>query len=291
MLNLDDLDIVVCRPALQKDTEEVLEICSHIWDGGDYIPMVWEDWLADPDGLLGVAEIRGHVVGIFKLTKFDEQEWWMEGLRVHPDAQGRGIAAHIHDYVLETWRRMGKGMIRLATGSYNVKVHQMCARSGFKRIAEFIPFRVTALEGEVDSFRPLVMEEASKAFNFVSGSETLPLSYRLIDLGWVWADPKLKHIQEAIQDGHAWWWRDGLGFISIWEDREEDEREPNIQLVACPLDKLVELLNDYRHLMGAMGHKSPGWVAPNNADVISRLEESGFQRSWDVSIFIYELRV
>jgi hypothetical protein len=30
-------EIVVCRPALLKDTEDVLELCSHIWDGGDYI--------------------------------------------------------------------------------------------------------------------------------------------------------------------------------------------------------------------------------------------------------------
>ena len=58
MINLDDLDTVVCRPALAKDTEEVMELCSHIWDGGDYIPQVWDEWLADPDGLLGVAELR-----------------------------------------------------------------------------------------------------------------------------------------------------------------------------------------------------------------------------------------
>jgi hypothetical protein len=112
----------------------------------------------------------------------------------------------------------------------------------------------------------------------------------LINLGWVWADPQLKHVQEAIREGLAWWWRDGLGFISIWEDWEEEEHEPAIQLVACPLDKLVELLVDYRRLMGVKGHKTPGWVAPNRPEVLSWLEAAGFQRSWDLSIYIYELR-
>jgi CBS domain-containing protein len=57
-------DLVLCRPALQKDTDDMLELCSHIWEGGDYIPSVWDEWMADPEGLLGVAEMDGRVVGI-----------------------------------------------------------------------------------------------------------------------------------------------------------------------------------------------------------------------------------
>jgi GNAT superfamily N-acetyltransferase len=290
MINLYDLAIVICRPALAKDTEEVMELCSHIWDGGDYTPQVWDEWLADPDGMLGVAELSGQVVGVFKLTKFQESEWYLEGLRVHPDFQGKGIASHIHEYVLETWRRMGSGIIRLTTGSYNLKVHRMCEQTGFKRIAEFIPFRAQCLMETTRSFTKLKLEEAPKAMEFVLGSQTNALSSGLINLGWVFADLQLKHIQEAIQEGHAWWWMDGLGFISIWEDREDDEHSPGIQLVACPVSELLDLLVDYRQLMGALGYKSAGWVAPNQPEVLSSLEKAGFQRSWDVSLYIFELR-
>jgi predicted GNAT family acetyltransferase len=252
--------------------------------------MVWEEWLADSDGLLGVAEMGGRVVGIFKLTKFAEQEWYMEGLRVHPDVQGRGIAAHIHDYVMETWRRMGSGIIRLTTGSYNIKVHQMCERTGFKRIAEFIPYRAPCLlEGNI-YFTPLKFEEAPSVMNFISTNPTHALSWGLINLGWVYADPQLKHIQEAAGKGQAWWWKDGVGFFSIWEDPEEDGHEPGIQIVGCPIDDLVAFLLDYRRLMGDMGYKSAGWVAPNRPEVVSCLEKAGFRQSWDMSLYVYELR-
>jgi GNAT superfamily N-acetyltransferase len=290
MVFFNQTDIVVCRPALRKDSDEVMELCSHIWDGDDYIPMVWEDWLADPDGMLGVAEMSGRVVGIFKLTKFKEMEWYMEGLRVHPDVQGRGIAAHIHEYVVETWHRMGSGIIRLTTGSYNIKVHQICERTGFKRIAEFIPYRASCLfEGE-HQFEPLKSNEAQRAMDFISGNPLHDLSWRLVNLGWVYADPQPKHIQEAIAEGHAWWWKDGEGFLSIWEDREDDGHAPGIQLVACPLDDLSDLLVDYRRLMGEMRYKSAGWVAPNQSGVLDSLELAGFQRSWDVSLFVFELK-
>ena len=290
MHNLNQADIVVCRPALRKDTDEVMELCSHIWDGGDYIPMVWEDWLADPDGMLGVAEMSGRVVGIFKLTKFKEQEWYMEGLRVHPDVQGRGIAAHIHEYVLETWRHRGSGVIRLTTGSYNIKVHQMCERTGFKRIAEFIPYRAPCLPEGENHFDLLKSDEAQRAMDFVLGNPMHDLSWGLINLGWVYADPQPKYIQEAIGEGHAWWWKGGEGFLSIWEDREDDGHAPGIQLVACPVDDLLDLLVDYCRLMGEMGYNSAGWVAPNQPEVLNCLEQVGFQRSWDVSLFVFELK-
>jgi len=291
MRNLDRPTSVVCRPALRKDTEEVFELCSHIWDGGDYIPMVWEEWLADREGLLGVAEMGGHVVGIFKLTKFAEQEWYMEGLRVHPDVQGRGIASHIHDYVVDTWRRMGSGLIRLTTGSYNVKIHQMCEKSGFARIAEFLPYRAPCLLDQKSQFTLLRIEEAQQALDDLLVNPVHAFSWGLINLGWVYANPQLKHIQEAVQAGHAWKWKGNIGFLSTWEDREDESNEPGIQLVGCSIDSLEELLVDYRRLMGEIGYQTAGWVAPNNTEVLACLESAGFQRSWDKSLYVYELKL
>jgi len=50
---------VHCRPAQERDTPAVLELCSHIWDGDDYVPEMWQGWLADPYGRLLVAEYQG----------------------------------------------------------------------------------------------------------------------------------------------------------------------------------------------------------------------------------------
>jgi ribosomal protein S18 acetylase RimI-like enzyme len=290
MINLDNSKIVVCRPALAKDKAEVMEISSHIWEGGDYLPHVWNEWLADPDGLLGVAELEGRVVGVFKLTKFQDQEWYMEGLRVHPDFRDRGIASHIHQYVLDSWRRIGSGIIRLTTASSNVKVHRMCEQSGFQRIAEFIPYRAQVLDESGGKFIRAEPNDARRAMEFVFNSQTHALSSGLINLGWVYADPQLNHLSETIDEGHAWWWRGDLGFITIWEDEDDGERNPGIQLLACSIDKLGELLVDYRRLMDMLGYQTAGWTAPNHPEVISALEQAGFERSWDISLYVYELK-
>jgi hypothetical protein len=139
-------------------------------------------------------------------------------------------------------------------------------------------------------FTSLKIEEASVAMKFVNSSPTHAFSWGLINLGWVYADLQCKHIQEVIGEGHAWWWRGRTGFLAIWEDQEDDDNEPGIQLVGCPVDNLWELLVDYRRLIGKMGYTSAGWVAPNQPDVITCLEKAGFTRSWDNSLYVYELR-
>ena len=85
------------------------------------------------------------------------------------------------------------------------------------------------------------------------GSPAHALSGGLINLGWVYADPQIKHLHELIGHQHAWWWRDGAGFLSIWEDDEDDDHEPGIELIACQLSDLAELLLDYRRLMHKIG--------------------------------------
>ena len=98
---------VVCRPGLPLDTPGMLKLTSQIWEGEDYVPKVWHEWLFDPDGLLCVAELQGKVVGIGKLTRLSERDWWLEGLRVHPQYEGQRIASRIHSYLLEIWQKIG----------------------------------------------------------------------------------------------------------------------------------------------------------------------------------------
>ncbi len=104
-------------------------------------PQVWEEWLADPDGLLGVAELGGQVVGVFKLTKFPEQEWYMEGLRVHPDFQGRELPPIS---MITCWRpggEWGVGSSAWRPARITSKCTRCARETGFKRVAEFIPYR------------------------------------------------------------------------------------------------------------------------------------------------------
>jgi GNAT superfamily N-acetyltransferase len=86
------MDLLI-RPAQPEDREAALAFTAHTWgEHGDYIHMVWEDWLHSDRGPLLVGVLDGEPVSLVKVTWNSPGEAWMEGMRVHPDRRGQGIA-------------------------------------------------------------------------------------------------------------------------------------------------------------------------------------------------------
>jgi GNAT superfamily N-acetyltransferase len=264
-----------------------MELTSTIWEGQDYIPHVWEDWLADPQGLLAIAEFGGKIVATGKLTRLSDQDWWLEGLRVHTKYQGKGIASRLNDYLLGVWLRSGSGTVRLATSSIRLPVHHLSKRSGFSKITEFSAFVAPALAEDPTSFSPLQESEIPEALAQVQNCQSLGWSAGLMDLGWQWAIPRESYMIEATRRGQAWWWQGQRGLLVIWEDEEDQETRPVISLVACPAADMAMLLLDYRRLAWKSGYKQASWIAPLHSTLLPVLSESGFQRDWEEAIYVY----
>jgi GNAT superfamily N-acetyltransferase len=281
---------VVCRPALPKDTADVMELTRTIWQGEDYVPHVWAEWLADPEGLLAVAEYAGRAIGLSKLTRLGPNEWWLEGLRVHPGFEGRGVASRLHDYLVGYWERSCSGVIRLATASFRKPVQHLCERSGFRKVGEYTQYAADppAPAGGPPDFRPLALPEAPEAVEFARRSPALPLAYGLMDLGWQWAAPGAVHFEASARRGLAWWWRDRRGLLVAGEDDEAGVVAIVVQLLTCPPGELAACLQDFRQLAGSLGYTRAGWTASLHPELTPLLAAAGFQRAWDASIYVYE---
>ncbi len=299
MKDMFNQPVIVCRPALLMDTPQVMALTSQIWGGTDYVPSVWAEWLADPQGQLAVAEYGGRVAGLCKLTRLSDRDWWLEGLRVDPQLEGRGIASRLFDYQLETWRRIGGGVIRLTTASTRKTVQHLCERTGFKKLGEILPYRAFALPvGSVTEppgesiFTALSPAEIPEAIDYIRRSPALSLSYGLIDLGWRWAEPGEDHLAEAAQRGMAWWWRGRDGLLVAYQDWEPEvaERWLAISLLACGIDRMAECLLDCRRLASLLGYQILAWTIPVQPELQPVLLSSGLASEWDFTIYLYEKR-
>jgi len=284
---------LVCRPALPKDTPDVLELSSKIWEGHDYIPSVWAEWLHDPEGLLAVAEFGGRVVGLSKLTRLSPSEWWLEGLRVHPEYEGRGIASHVHAYLMDYWQRHGGGAIRLATASYRMAVHRISLRSGFHKAAELTQYVAEAVPGQSGRFTPMGAGEEAEALDFAQRYASPTCSNGLMSIGWQWVALSAGWIAAAVARRQAWWWRGDHGepkgvLLVQLDDEEEAADKLTTQLLACPLENLAGCLGDYRRLAGSLGYPRVSWMAPLDPALEPALLEADFQRDWEDSLFIFE---
>ena len=281
--------VLVCRPALAQDTASMLELTKTIWDGHDYVPQVWDQWLRDASSCLAVAELGDRMVGLARLARLGENDWWDQGLRVHPEFRNRGIASHLHEYLLDVWQRTGNGTLRFTTTSDRFPVHHLAERTGFEQVGEFTFFVAPAIMGQSTHFTRLSAEQSGEALKFIQQSALLDWQYGLLNWGWEWTTPELKWLLDAIEKGYAWWWNDRQGLLLAYIDKDDETNEQAlaVELLAGPLEIAVDLLQDFRSLAAAEGYDNAVWVASLRDELAPILEQAGYTRAWDNSVYLY----
>jgi len=81
------------RRAEISDRGAVLALCAKIWEGEDYLPRVFDSWVADSEGELCLCLASGRLVGLAKLSWLGPGEAWLEGLRKDPDSGVTGVGS------------------------------------------------------------------------------------------------------------------------------------------------------------------------------------------------------
>lgn len=180
-----DTDEFRIRPARPEDKATVVEFTRTIWEGRDYLPEVWDQWLIDPNGRLFVGEVEGRPVATGRVALLSPGQAWMEGLRVDPNFRGRGYARRMHDFAVETALAMpGVERIGLSTSSGNEAVQHMCRESGMSLV---VACRSVAAAGEAnDAPEPVVFSPADfdALWPFLADSECARLMQNHVADGW-----------------------------------------------------------------------------------------------------------
>ena len=230
---------VVVRPARAEDRDAVLAFCARIWDGHDYIAYVWDAWLADQRGALLVAVERasGRPLGLVHVRMVSDDEAWMEGIRVDPDARRRGIGRLLSTASLAAARERGAAVARLLTSRTNTASQQLAAGFGYAKVAEVARYEAPALasaavdeaEGaevaEGDEDLAAVAEEVNSAaldvapgarltipgpdeferlWAWLEGSSLLPLSGGLGFGDWSARALSEPDLRAALAEGRVW---------------------------------------------------------------------------------------
>ncbi|HEX2647096.1 MAG TPA: GNAT family N-acetyltransferase, partial [Candidatus Dormibacteraeota bacterium] len=157
------------RPA---DRERVLEISRDIWEGHDYIPRVFDRWVADAGASFQAAEAVGVVVGVQRLRPYAPGLIWYEGLRVASDRRREGIARSMLASAVEEAREQGFREMRLATR--DSPAINLFESAGFHRVVELRWWRAVRVEGGEPARIPDVTE-ANRVWQWAQGSPGVEL--------------------------------------------------------------------------------------------------------------------
>ncbi len=279
------------RPARAEDYPQVEALVAHIWDGDDYIPRVWETWLGDPKGAFVVAERGDALVALAKLTWLGPREWWMQGMRVHPDHRQQGISKAVSAELLRRFRAAGGGLARFATASHNVPVHRGAASMGFTRQAAFIPYEAEPLARKIRPLCRLAPDEAPRVWAYLSDSAYFRANARSYAAGWTWylfTEPRLR---EALESGRVY----GVGGEAleavVFLDAPDTDREgtPRLRATYTELGQSPDAARALRALAGEMGVQKLQIKTLPSTERQAALEAAGYARSWEHEIWLYAL--
>ncbi len=132
----------------------MLSFATRTWDDWDYVPNVWDRWLAARDGVLLVATVggadatdatdadgaslpAGRAIAVARLVVLSGDEAWLEGIRVDPRVRGMNVATDFQVAELRWAAAHGVRVVRYATGQDNEGSHRLGARHGFSLLGEW----------------------------------------------------------------------------------------------------------------------------------------------------------
>lgn len=157
------------RPA---DRERVVELTRDVWEGRDYIPSVFDDWVSEVGAAFQAVEVDGMVVGLQRLRPYAPGLIWYEGLRVASTHRRRGLARAMLKSAIAEAKEQGFGEMRLATG--NRDALQLFESAGFHRLLDARWWRGPRVEGG-ESPRIPDPADAERLWSAIAGSPGLEL--------------------------------------------------------------------------------------------------------------------
>jgi GNAT superfamily N-acetyltransferase len=160
------------RPVRPADHDRVMEMTKDIWDGHDYLPRVFDDWVSDGSASFQAMEVDGVVVGLQRLRPYAHGLMWYEGLRVASTHRRQGIARAMLDSAIAEAREQGLAEIRLGTG--NTDAASLFESVGFVRLVDVRWWQAPRVEGG-DPARIPNASEAERLWKSVADSPGLDL--------------------------------------------------------------------------------------------------------------------
>ena len=125
------LQFVQVRDYSEADFNAIKEISKHIWGGHDYLPHLINKYLKDPHSRPRVLIDETGVVGVANTRRITHEISWLEAMRTHPNARGKGYATILtKDQILQA-KELGTVKCWLMTSVENQATRQILNKLDF----------------------------------------------------------------------------------------------------------------------------------------------------------------
>jgi RimJ/RimL family protein N-acetyltransferase len=249
------------RELRASDEEDVLEIAKNTWEGHDYLPHYFREWLSDPDSHPAAIEENGHVVALANLRVIDNgRTAWMEGLRVHPMSRGKGMASLLTQHLVELALTLGVERIRYTTASDNEASLHLAASVGMKKkltLRAYWHEKPSEISWKLDSNEVTRVGHGSLAHDLLNSNI---VDQDIVIYDWKALDVDGRNLNKIAERAEFWVQRDrgGIASFSLGLERlEGDSRYWSCTIYAQSETAFLQALS--HHIAVATGRGYEGF--------------------------------
>jgi GNAT superfamily N-acetyltransferase len=193
------------RPARHEDVPEIVEWTRNTFDWGDYVPGRLPEWIDDPSAYPAICVDSGRIIGVGNTAMLSDTEAWLEGARVHPDHQRRGVGSLLNRSGLDWARSRGARVARLATEAANLAAKRQVESIGYRHtstwaFADLKPLERAPVAGAT-GLKPAPRADVDAAWLSWVSSELAHGGREMLAVGWRWRRATPDDLPAAVKAG------------------------------------------------------------------------------------------
>lgn len=261
------------RPARDTDQDSVFTFCEHTWEHGDYIERVWDRWLSTSQGLLFTATADSQPVGIIHIEMLDNENAWIEGLRVDPHYRRQGIGRILVEQALLEAIQRDAGYVRLMTEAQNEQAMMLFKDFRMQHVSTVAmysakPYTVLPVSSSAEQTTLATLDDLDEVINYLNASSVFPMvgglyhrSYKALPITGALLEEKIQAQQVYLL--RRW---DRLDGLAIAEPRSMEPGELYLSLGyidGMTIEAISLIVYDLRQRLTPLGIKRILVYAPD----------------------------
>jgi len=268
------------RLAHPDDKGAIAQMCQHTWDTqDDYIPLVWDKWMADPCGHILIADLDGQPIGMSRLLQISSNEGWWEGLRVDRPYRKQGIGSLLAYATIEKARSYGLTTLRTCVHQDNDLMLPFVQRCGYEFTHTYALYRADALPHKPSALQPLSLEDLDLAWSALHHFDTSLIPQLFVCQGARWQHLTQDTLVDRIQQGWVWRAMTSGTLQSLFIRSHMDNPDGTLWngWVGGTSSGLATALHDIRCVAHQLGFQMAGGFFPAADAIAQGLLEAGYQ--------------
>ena len=282
------IDKLHVRDGVASDLEQISELCKSIWNGRDFLPTVWNNWISNEIGSFIVVESENQILGVYHHYILDSDSW-LETLRVHEQYRRQGIAQFMIKDYLERSKKLNAVNSRLVTSIKNTASRNLFEKHGFSEVlrSQYCSIELETITTNSMQEEFSIIKDSKQIYSLLKDSM---LDNQLIPLWWRWWQQSDSALHELSNNSFIIVPKSQPSFVLVQPSANYGYgNDYQILFHDVSSDVLKEYMSFIKNNISSSLNKKIFCIPEINSTQIKSLEDIGFNKS--TSLVILERRL